>query len=170
MGFTFSEVGIRLASAIQRPGTSRLSPVGGARWVRLRALGVAAAGGTALVAATALVSFAFGLDGRAAADVLAFALGAGLTATSTGLAVGAWLGDPAWTDPRAMLGAGGRTVSAAALLAQAAVWLALSHVLSPGAPRPVATSLALLAAATLFASGMLALAARAVDRREFAGR
>ncbi len=147
---------------------ARLSPVGGARWVRLRALGVAAVSGAAVAAATVLVSLAFRLDARAVFDVLAFGLAAAITATSTGLALGARLGDPAWTDPRAMLGAGGRTASAAVLLAGAAGWLALSHALSPTAPLRAATSLALLVAAALAASALLALAARAVERREFA--
>jgi hypothetical protein len=84
------------------------------------------------------------------------------------MCVGALLGDPAWTDPRAMLGVGGRALAAVALLAQAAVWLWLSHVLSPAEPLAPGVLLALLVAGGLLAAGLLALAAVTLERREFA--
>ena len=149
---------------------ARLSPVGGARWVRLRALGVGVTSGTILVAATALVCFTFGLYGRAAVDVLAFAIGAATAATATGLLVGAVLGDPAWIDPRAMLGVGGRTVAVGALFTQAGVWLALSHRLSAAEPLPAWNLLLILGASALAAALLLQAAARFVERKELSGR
>lgn len=149
---------------------ARLSPVGGARWVRLRSLGV---GGVTLglqVVATALVSLAFGLRGPAVLDVLVFALAATAAATGTGLCVGALLGDPDWTDPRAMLGAGGRALSAVLLLTQAAVALALAHRLSPAEPLALPQLGLLLLGGALHATLGLVLAAKVVNRREFAGR
>jgi len=152
---------------------ARLSPVGGARWLRLRALGVAIVCGAVLAAAIAIVSGALGLRGGAALDVAAFGVGSCATAAATGMLLGAWLGDPEWTDARAMLGLGGRAVSAAALLAQAAAWLALSHRLAPRADAvaaaPAALLLTLLASAAL-ATATLVLAARVGATREITSR
>ncbi len=145
---------------------ARLSPVGGARWVRLRALGVALAGGAFILTAHALVCVAFGLRGAAALDVFVFAAAAGASALATGLLLGARFGEAAWTDPRAMLGPGGRMVSAGTLLAQAAVWLLFAHSL-PLTPVAPVTGVLLLAAGVAFGAGALALAARVVERREY---
>ena len=149
---------------------ARLSPVGGARWVRLRALGVALVNGTLLLTSTTVVCVALQLDRRAVVDVAAFALAATTAATATGLCVGAVLGDPHWTDPRSMLGAGGRTVSAVALLAQAGVWLALSHWLPAVEPLPVWPLFAMLAGSGLAAAALLQATALFVERKELAGR
>ncbi len=145
---------------------ARLSPVGGARWVRLRSLGVALAGGGFILAAHALVCVAFGLRGAAAWDVLVFAVAAGSSALATGLLLGAQFGEPTWTDPRAMLGPGGRMVSAGTLLVQAAVWLLLAHSIPLTTLEPVTGALLIVAGFAL-SSGALALAARVVERREF---
>jgi hypothetical protein len=145
----------------------RLSPVGSARWVCLRALGVALLALVLVLAATALVCIALGLRGMAALDSLVFAVCAIFTALPTGLCMGALFGDPMWTDPRAMLGMGGRALTAGALLIQAAGWLALSHVLSPAAPLGSIALLVLLICAALVAAGLLALTTLVVERREF---
>lgn len=146
---------------------ARLSPVGGARWVLERALGVALAGAVLLAAATLVACWALGLRGAAIADVLVFALAAAMSAMASGLWIGARLGDPAWTDPRAMLGLGGRSTAAAVLLVQAGAWIALAHVVAPAEPLPASTLVPVLAAGALFAALMLALTARALDRKEF---
>jgi len=112
---------------------ARLSPVGGARWARLRMLGVAIAGAITLVLALAVVGCVFHLRGAALLDVSTFAVAAAAVAAGTGLLAGAILGDPDWNDPRAMLGTGGRTLTAIALVAESALWLAISHG-SPAAP------------------------------------
>ena len=147
---------------------ARLSPVGGARWLRMRSLGVVLAGGTFVLLAHALVCRGLDLEGAAALDALVFAAAAATSALATGLCLGAGFGQTSWTDPRAMLGPGGRVVSASVLLAQAGTWVVLAHRL-PATPIPPVTALLLLAAAGLVALAALALAALALDRREFSG-
>ena len=146
---------------------ARLSPLGGARWLLYRALGVAVLAGAVVLAATAITSVALGLHASAAIDVLVFASAAAASALASGLLVGALLGDPDWTDPRAMLGPSGRGVAAAVLLAQAAAWVALAHVLSPTEPLSVAVLVPVLAGGSAFAAAMLAFTARVLARREF---
>jgi hypothetical protein len=90
-----------------------------------------------------------------------------MSAMASGLWIGARLGDPAWTDPRAMLGLGGRSTAAAVLLVQAGAWIALAHVVAPAEPLPASTLVPVLAAGALFAALMLALTARALDRKVF---
>lgn len=145
---------------------ARLSPVGGARWVRLRLPGVCIVSGALLLAAATLVCAVFGLRGYEVLDVLSFGLAAVTSASGTGLLVGAAMGDPAWTDPRAMLGPGGRNVSVWGLLLQAGVWLVVSHRLSAAEPLPVWALLLLVAAGGMFALLMLGFAARVVERRD----
>lgn len=145
---------------------AQLSPVGGARWVRLRLPGVGIVSGTLLLSAAALVCGVFGLEGREVLDVLSFGIAAVTSATGTGLLVGSALGDPEWTHPRAMLGPGGRNLSVWGLLLQAGVWLTLSRVLSAAEPLPAWTLLLLVGASALFALLMLSFAARVVERRE----
>jgi len=144
---------------------ARLSPVGGTRWAGRRALGVGLAGGAVLAVALTVLTLALRLPPAAALDAAAFATAAAVSALATGLAIGARFGDPAWTDPRAMLGAGGRLVSATLLLGQAAVWLSLAHRL-PSTPLGAGAALLPLTAAA-FAVLPLALAARALERSEF---
>lgn len=146
---------------------ARLSPVGGARWVRRRALGVGVVSGVLLLAASALVCLALGLRGRAVLDLVTFAFAAAIPATATGLLVGALLGDPNWVDPRAMLGAGGRMAAAAALLVQAGVWLAIAHTLSTTEPLSLGVLGSLLLASAVLAWLLLSFAARVVERWEF---
>jgi hypothetical protein len=145
---------------------ARLSPVGGARWVRLRLPGVCSVSGALLLGAAALVCAVFGLQGREVLDVLAFGLAAVTSASGTGLLVGAAMGDSAWTNPRAMLGPGGRNVSVWGLLLQAGVWLVVSHRVSAAEPLPPGVLLLLVAAGGTFALLMLGFAARVVERRE----
>jgi len=145
---------------------ARLSPVGGARWVRLRMSGVCIVSGTLLLVAGTLVCAVFGLRGHALVDVLSFGIAAVTSATGTGLLVGAALGDPAWINPRAMLGMGGRNVSIWGLLVQAGVWIAVSHRLSAAEPLPPWALLSLVAASVMFALFMLAFAAHVVEHRE----
>ncbi len=146
---------------------ARLSPVGGARWLLQRALGVAVLAGVVVLVATAIASAALDLHAAAVFDVLVFASAAAASALASGLLVGALLGDPDWTDPRAMLGPSGRSIAAAVLLVQAAAWVALAHVLSPTEPLPISVLAPVLAGGGAFAAVMLALTARVLGRKEF---
>jgi hypothetical protein len=159
------------ALPLERDGLhwARVSPVGPARWVRHRALGVGLAGTCLVALALAVVGLALGLEPAAWLDAAVFGLASGASATATGLALGARFGDPSWTDPRAMLGAGGRALSAAALLLQATAWLGLAHAV-PAAGIPPAVALLLVAGAAVFTRGVLALAERALARREWRPR
>ena len=148
---------------------ARLAPVGGARWVRRRALGVGLLGVVILGAAASIVGVALHLSPRAVAEAFVFGLSAAASAMALGLLVGAVLGDPDWRDPRAMLGLGGRSVSAATMLAQGAVWLALAHALGPG-PVGIGWLVALPCLGALVAWPVLAATARVVERREFSAR
>jgi hypothetical protein len=148
---------------------AQLSPVGGARWVRLRISGVGIVSGALLLAAGTLVCAVFRLRGHEVLDVLSFGIAAVTSATGTGLLVGAALGDLAWTNPRAMLGPGGRNVSIWGLLVQAGVWLSVSHRLSAAEPVPAWALLLLVAAGGMFALLMLAFAARVIERKELHG-
>jgi hypothetical protein len=134
--------------------------------VRLRLPGVCSVSGALLLGAAALVCAVFGLQGREVLDVLAFGLAAVTSASGTGLLVGAAMGDSAWTNPRAMLGPGGRNVSVWGLLLQAGVWLVVSHRVSAAEPLPPGVLLLLVAAGGTFALLMLGFAARVVERRE----
>lgn len=149
---------------------ARLSPVGGARWVRQRALGVAVVCALVLTVAATLVCSTLRLSPAECLDAVVFALGATATLAGVGLALGAQLGDLAWTDPRAMLGPGGRSAAAAVLLTLAAGWFALAHVMSPGQALGPAELVALLAAGLGLGWAGLALAARRLERQEFASR
>ena len=149
---------------------ARLSPVGGARWVQQRAVGVAMVNATLLLAAAALVRVVFGLHGDAVSDVLAFGLAAATSASATGLLFSAMLGDPEWTNPRAMLGLGGRAISVGVLVAQAGAWAALSHRLSPAQPLPAWNLLLMLGSSALAAALLLHAAASFVERKELGGR
>jgi hypothetical protein len=159
------------ALPLERDGLhwAHVSPVGAARWVRLRALGVGLAGAAVVAVALAGVGLALRLEPAAWLDAAVFGSASAATAMATGLALGARHGDPAWTDPRAMLGAGGRALSAVAMLAQSAVWLALAHRVPASGVSPGA-AVTLLAAAGVFSAAMLALAAGVVERREPAPR
>lgn len=149
---------------------ARLSPVGGARWVRQRALGVAIVSGVILAVAGALVCTALRLPLDQSMDAMAFALGAGATMSGAGLALGAHLGDPEWSDPRAMLGAGGRGLAAGVLLTLAAAWLTLAHVASPAHALHPAALLVIIGAGALSGALGIELAARRLERQEFTSR
>jgi hypothetical protein len=148
---------------------SRLSPVGGTRWVLRRALGVAVLSVAVLLAGALLAGAALRLPPAGVVAAFAFALPAAATALGFGLLLGALLADPEWRDPRAMLGPGGRTVSALVLLTQGAVWVAASHALGPG---PVAPGwLAALGLGGAFVAWvLLVITARTLERREYAAR
>jgi ABC-2 type transport system permease protein len=148
---------------------ARLSPVGGARWVRYRALGVAFLAISILFAGAALAGAALRLSPLGILDAFAFALPAAATAVGFGLLIGALLAEPEWRDPRAMLGPGGRTVSALVMLSQGAVWVAASHVLGPG---PVGAGwLVTLGLIGAFVAWMLlVITARMLERREYTAR
>lgn len=146
---------------------ARLSPVGGARWLGHRAAGLALAGGTVVLAATLLTTGALGLPLAAFTDVLVFGMAAAASAMASGLLIGALLGDPAWTDPRAMLGLGGRSAAAGVLLVQAALWVALAHRWSPGEPLGIAALIPVLTLALVHSAIMLTVGARVLERREF---
>jgi hypothetical protein len=148
---------------------ARLSPVGGARWVLRRALGVAGLAVAILLAGAVLAGTALRLPLPGIADAFLFELPAAATALGFGLLIGAWLGDPEWRDPRAMLGAGGRTVSALVMLTQGAVWVAASHALGP---KPVGPGwlVALVAVGAFVAWMLLVITARAVEQREYTAR
>jgi hypothetical protein len=109
------------------------------------------------------LGLALPLRGAALLDVAAFAIAALAVAGGTGLLAGAALGDPAWTDPRRMLGPGGRTVTTLALLLEAAVWLWISHG-QAGAPLPASKLFALVLLGTGGAMLPIAMAARILDR------
>jgi hypothetical protein len=148
---------------------ARLSPVGGARWVLRRAIGVAGLGVAILLAGALLAGTALGLPAPVTLDAFAFALPAAATALGFGLLIGALLGDPEWRDPRAMLGPGGRTVSALVMLTQGAAWVAASHALGP---RPAGAGwLAVLGSiGASVAWVLLVVTARTIERREYTGR
>jgi hypothetical protein len=148
---------------------ARLSPVGGARWVLRRALGVAGLAVAILLAGALLAGVALRLSLVGIVDSLLFALPAAATALGFGLMIGAWLGDPEWRDPRAMLGPGGRVVSALVMLSQGALWVAASHALGAG---PVGPGwLVTLGAIGAFVAWMLlVITARSVERREYTAR
>ena len=148
---------------------ARLSPVGGARWMRLRALGLGLTALGMVGMAVLIVALAFRLSPAGAADVAVFACAAAITTLSAGLLSGARFGDSAWTDPRAMLAPGGRLVSAIVSVALAGAWLTLAdrHAATPVS---LGTALTMLAAAVAFALIPLHLAARSLERREYSGR
>ena len=148
---------------------ARLSPVGGARWMRLRALGLGLASFAVVGAAVLIVALVFRLSPAAAADAAVFACAAAITTMSAGMLSGAAFGESAWTDPRAMLAPGGRFVSAIVSVALAGVWVTLAH-LQPASSMAPGLALAMLAGAIGFAALPLALAARALERREYSGR
>jgi hypothetical protein len=148
---------------------ARVSPVGGARWLLRRALGIAGLSVSILLAGALLAGTALHLPALAILDAFGFALPAAATALGLGLLLGALLGDPEWRDPRAMLGPGGRTVSALVMLAQGGLWVAASHALGPG---PVGAGwLATLGVGGAFVACVaLVVTARTVERREYAAR
>jgi hypothetical protein len=148
---------------------ARLSPVGGGRWLRMRALGVGLLGLAILGAGTLLAGTALHLDPWTMLSAFAFALPAAATALGFGLLIGATLADPEWRDPRAMLGPGGRTVSAFVLLGQGALWVAASHAVGPGPAGPGALAV-LAVAGGCVASGLLLVTARQIERREYPAR
>jgi len=148
---------------------ARLSPVGGTRWVLRRALGVGGLGVSLLFAGALLAGAALQLPPSAMLNAFAFALPAAATAMGSGLLLGATLADPEWRDPRAMLGPGGRAVSAGVMLAQGAAWILASHALGPG-PVPAGWLVTLTLAGALAAWVPLAVTARTIDRREYSAR
>lgn len=155
------------ALPLERDGLmwARCSPVGAARWLKLRLLGVALAGLVLVAVALAVVGLALRLPPAELLDVAVFGIAAGGSAIATGALLGARFGDPAWTDPRAMLGTAGRALGATLLLAQSACWLTLAHATGHSALAPGAVLLA-LAVTAIFALAMLVLAIRALERRE----
>ena len=148
---------------------ARLSPIGGARWVLERALGVAGLSVVILLAGALIASAALGLPLSVAMNAFAFGLPAAATALGFGLLIGALLGDPDWRDPRAMLGPGGRALSAFVMLSQGAAWVGVSHALGP---RPIGPGwLVTLSLGGVFVAWvLLVITARTVERREYAGR
>ena len=148
---------------------ARLSPVGVPRWVLRRALGVAALGVAILLAGALVAGAALRLSPLEILDAFAFALPAAATALGFGLLLGALVGDPEWRDPRAMLGPGGRTVSAVVMLTQGAMWVGASHALGPGVVG--AGWLVTLGLGGAFVAWvLLVVTARAVERREYVAR
>ena len=148
---------------------ARLSPVGGARWVLRRALGVAGLGVVILLTGALVAGTALRLPPFVVLDAFGFALPAAATALAFGLMIGALLGDPEWRDPRAMLGPGGRTVSALVMLTQGAAWVGASHALGSGAAGP-GWLLTLGLGGAFVAWVLLVITARTIERREYAGR
>ena len=148
---------------------ARLSPGGGARWLARRALGVGALAAGILLAASLLAGAALRLPPAGILDAFGFAMPAGATALGFGLLIGTLLADPEWRDPRAMLGPGGRTVSALVMLTQGAAWVSASHALGPG---PVGTgwlvTLGFCGALVTFV--LLVITARTLERREYTAR
>ena len=122
-----------------------------------------------LFAASLLAGAALRLPPAGTLDAFAFALPAAATALGFGLLIGALLADPEWRDPRAMLGPGGRTVSALVLLTQGAFWVSASHALGPG---PVGAGwLVTLGSSGAFVAWMLlVITARTLERREYTAR
>jgi len=155
------------ALPLERDGLhwARVSPVGAARWVRLRALGVGLAGAGLVAAALAVVGLTLRLEPAQWLDAGVFGLGAAAGTMATGLALGARFGDPGWTDPRAMLGGAGRAWSALAMLVQGSAWVALAHR-APATGLAPGTAFLLLGGAGVLAAALLALAARVLERRE----
>ena len=148
---------------------ARLSPVGGARWVLRRAFGVGGLAVAILLAGALVAGTALRLPPLDTLAAFAFALPAAATALGFGLLIGALLGDPEWRDPRAMLGPGGRTVSALVMLTQGGAWIAASHALGPGPAGP--GWLVTLALGGAFVAWVLVvITARTIERREYAGR
>lgn len=148
---------------------SRLSPVGGARWVWARAAGVLLVSSSVVLAASLLLAAVLGLEPREWFDAAWFALSVSAVLLAAGMAVGAALGDLAWTDPRAMLGVGGRSVSAFTLLAIASGAFTLSHVLGERA-FGFGERAGIVVVAAGLAAALLTFAARTLARREFAAR
>jgi hypothetical protein len=122
-----------------------------------------------LLAASGLAGAALRLPPAGILDAFAFALPAAATALGFGLLIGALLADPAWRDPRAMLGPGGRTVSALVMLSQGAVWVAASHALGPG-PVGAGWLVTLTLGGAFVAWVLLVITARTIERREYAAR
>ena len=148
---------------------ARLSPVGGARWVLRRALGVAGLSVVILLGGALVAGTALRLPATIALDAFVFALPAAATALGFGLLIGALLGEPEWRDPRAMLGPGGRTVSALVMLTQGAAWVAASHALGTG-PAGAGWLVTLGLGGAFVAWVLLVITARTIERREYTGR
>ena len=148
---------------------ARLAPVGGARWVSLRALGVGSLGFVILAAGSVLAGSALRLPFAVTANAFLFALPAAAVALATGFLLGATLADPEWRDPRTMLGPGGRTVSAFVMLSQGGLWVLASHAIG-AASVPATWLVPLLVMGAVATWALLGVAARAVERREYTAR
>lgn len=148
---------------------SRLTPVSPVRWILLRAVGVAVAGAIVLLVGWSVVAIALRLPPRAAADVLAFALGAATAAIGLGFALGAWFGDLEWRDPRLMLGHSGRMIGALVLLTLSSGWVLWAHRMGPEPSSLTLAVATVVVGAAIGAIGM-ALAARGIERQDFTSR
>jgi len=143
---------------------ARLAPLAAGRWIVARALGVAVVAGGLVLAATAAVAWSLQLGVRDVAGVLAVVAPALTLALAIGVWTGAAFGDPAWSNPRAMLRPAGRLIATVLLVVQAGAWLVLALVGPPGVwATAVAAALAIAGAAA-----MLARAAHALARIEVA--
>src|SRR5206468_372204 len=120
------EVGAR-AVPLERDGLAwcRLAPVPPLRWNLVKLAGGAALSFPLMLVAAVVVRLALPLSWLAWAEALV----ASVSALGLSLCLGLWtgwkFGDPRWTDPRAMLTLNGRLIAAAALIAQAGMWLGL---------------------------------------------
>jgi hypothetical protein len=148
---------------------SRLAPVSPWRWNIAKWIGAALVSLPLLLIAAAAVRIALPLDWSVWFEVVTAALSALALAIVLGLWMGWAFGDPAWTNPRAMLTLTGRLLASALLIGQAAVWLvglALCDALRGSLPQGTMVW-APLAFAALLSFPALALVVRTAKRHEW---
>jgi hypothetical protein len=159
------------AVPLERSGFALLigAPHHPARWLVAKLAGSSALAGA--VYAAAGVSLALGL--RVPAPVAWRAAGWGALALTTalcgGLALGTRFADFGWTNPRAMLVAGGRGLAALGLVLQAVLWLGLAWPYAGRQAAPLGSWPLGAAIAAALCAVMLAAAGRRLRRAEWLG-
>jgi hypothetical protein len=125
---------------LERQGLALLliSPAPPGRWLAAKLCGSALLSAAIYLAAGGALALGLGVDRGPALESLAWGGLALATAVCLGLALGVRYGDFAWTNPRAMLHAGGRALAAAALVTQVTVWVGLYWWTAAGGGAPAA--------------------------------
>jgi hypothetical protein len=166
------EVGAR-AVPFEREGLAwcRLAPVRAMRWNLVKLAGGAVISLPLVLIAALTIRFALPLGWLDWAEVLTTAVAALTVALCLGLWTGWKFGDPAWTNPRAMLTLNGRLIASFLLIVQAGIWFTLM-VLADRFRETLPSGLALWGPpilAVLAGAPLLAAATRRAGRYEWRG-
>ena len=141
----------------------RLAPVPAGRWLAAKLAGATALALPLLLLAAVTLALAFRIPAAEWIGILSLALPALGLALALGLMNGAAFGDPAWTNPRAMLKLPGRLLASLLLILQVTLWIGLAlaaHALRALLPRAL-----VLGGPALLALGLAVLPLRAAARR-----